>query len=58
MRSLECNPIISEPVGYGCSEVEDGITLYEMNAGLHQIMHCIFSRVIAQGNAKLELLPA
>ena len=27
MRSLECNPIISEPVEYGCSEVEDGINI-------------------------------
>ena len=29
-----------------------------MNALLHQIKYCFFSRVVAQGNAKSELVPA
>ena len=49
---------LPDPVGHGWSEEKMVSTFYGMNALLHQMKYCIFHCVIAQRNAKSELVHA
>ena len=57
-RSLECNPIVQIRLGMAGQKTKMVSTLYGMNALLHQMKYCIFHRVVAQRNAKSELVHA